>query len=241
MITQSEVALLKLRELILSGTFPPGSHLMEVPLAEQMDVSRTPVRLALGALAQEGLLKYTAKSGFVVRGFSVKEIADAVSVRGSLEAMACSLVAAKGLSAESRDKLRDNVKRTLDLSKKRSIEAEHVALWCELNGEFHEVLVREAQNETLAKFVQQVDSVPLAGPRTVAATFRNLDRIGTVIGQSVTMHQLVLDAVESGQAERADYLMREHVYQGRRGLQRYLESRDTSPHAEVPAAKLVSD
>lgn len=224
MITQSEVALLKLRELILSGAFQPGAHLMEVPLAEQMEVSRTPVRLALGALAQEGLLKYTAKSGFVVRGFSVKEIVDAVSVRGRLEAMACALVATKGLRAESREQLRDNVRRTAALSKNRTIEAEHVSLWCELNGEFHEVLVREADNETLAKFIQRVDSVPLAGAKTVAATIRNLDRIGAVIGQSVTMHQLVLDAVENRQADRAEYLMREHVYQGQHGLQRYLES-----------------
>jgi DNA-binding FadR family transcriptional regulator len=78
MITQSEVALLKLRELILSGAFPPGAHLMEVPLAEDMNISRTPVRAALGALAREGLLNYTAKSGFIVRGFTVKEIVDAV-------------------------------------------------------------------------------------------------------------------------------------------------------------------
>lgn len=214
---------------------------MEVPLAEQMDVSRTPVRLALGALAQEGLLKYTAKSGFVVRGFSVKEIVDAVTVRGRLEAMACTLVAVKGLSEEAREKLRSNVKRTADLSKRRTIEAEHVGLWCELNGEFHDVLVREADNETLSKFIQQVDSVPLAGAKTVAATFRNLDRIGAVIGQSVTMHQLVLEAVENRQPDRAEYLMREHVYQGQQGLQRYLESLDKGEaYTNVPAVKLVA-
>lgn len=241
MITQSQVAVLKLRELILSGAFPPGEHLMEVPLAEQLEVSRTPVRLALGALAQEGLLKYAAKSGFVVRGFSIKEIIDAVSVRGRLEAMACALVASKGLSAETRERLRDNVKRSADLSKKRTIEAEHVGTWCELNGEFHDALVGEAANETLSKFIQQVDSVPLAGAKTVAATFRNLDRIGAVIGQSVTMHQLVLDAVENRQADRAEYLMREHVYQGHQGLQRYLESLGTDrPYTNVPAVKLVA-
>jgi DNA-binding GntR family transcriptional regulator len=48
------------------------------------------------------------------------------------------------------------------------VEAEHVTQWCELNGEFHEVLIAEAGNQTLAKFVQQVDSVPLAAARTIA-------------------------------------------------------------------------
>lgn len=241
MITQSEVVLLKLRELILSGAFAPGSHLMEVPLAEQLSVSRTPVRLALGALAQEGLLNYTAKSGFVVRGFSIKEITDAVAVRGRLEAMACSLTAAQGLCEEARGRLHENVRRTALLARKRTIEVEDVSLWCELNGEFHAVLVQEAANETLSKFVQQVDSVPLAAARTVAATYRNLQRIGMVIGQSLTMHKLVLEAVEKRQPERAEYLMREHVYQGQQGLHRYLESAAAGNHAPgVPAIKLLA-
>jgi len=223
MITQSEVALLKLRELLLSGAFPPGSHLMEVPLANAMNISRTPVRAALGALAQEGLLNYTAKSGFVVRGFTVKEIVDAVSVRGRLESMACALAAANGISTESRDRLRLNLQRTDEISRKRTVKVAHVAKWCELNGEFHEVLVAEAGNQTLAKFIQQVDSVPLAAARTVAATFHNLKRIGEVISSSVTAHALVLEAVENRLPDRAEYLMREHVYQGQQGLQRYLE------------------
>lgn len=239
MITQSEVALLKLRELILSGAFPPGYHLMEVPLAKEMNISRTPVRAALGALAQEGLLHYTAKSGFSVRGFTVKEIIDAVSVRGRLESMACALAAARGLSTESRDRLRLNLERTAELSRKRVVEAAHVTQWCELNGEFHEVLVAEATNQTLAKFIQQVDSVPLAAARTVAATFQNLKRIGEVIANSVTMHGLVLEAVENGQADRAEYLMREHVYQGQQSLQRYLEG-IAAGGGHIPASKLIS-
>ena len=239
MITQSEVALLKLRELILSGAIPPGTHLMEVPLAKEMNISRTPVRAALGALAQDGLLNYTAKSGFIVRGFTVKEIIDAVSVRGRLESMACALAAANGLSTESRDRLRLNLQRTAKLSQKRTVEAEHVTQWCDLNGEFHEVLVSEASNQTLAKFIQQVDSVPLAAARTVAATFHNLSRIGEVISNSVSMHGLVLEAVESRQVERAEYLMREHVYQGQQGLQRYLEGIAVGG-GYIPAAKLIS-
>ena len=179
MITQSEVALLKLRELILSGTYPPGSHLMEVPLAQEMKISRTPVRAALGALAQEGLLKYTPKSGFIVRGFTVKEIVDAVSVRGRLESMACALAASNGIGTESLERLRANLQRTEALSRTRIIQAEHVTRWCDLNGEFHQVLVAEAGNQTLSRFIQQVDSVPLAAARTVAATFHNLKQPGT--------------------------------------------------------------
>jgi GntR family transcriptional regulator of vanillate catabolism len=241
MITQAEVVLLKLREMLLSGAFQPGEHLMEVPLAQRLNVSRTPVRLALGALAQEGLLRYTAKSGFAVRGFSVKEIVDAVAVRGRLEAMACRLAAEKGLEPAAIETLRANVERTQALAGKKHLNVDHVRTWCELNGEFHDTLVREAGNESLSKFVQQVDSIPLASAKTIAATMRNLQRIGAVIDASVAMHRLVLDAVERRQPERADHLMLEHVYQGQLSLQRYLETLGERPaEAHVPSLKLVA-
>lgn len=241
MITQAEVVLLKLREMILSGEFQPGDHLMEVPLAQQLSVSRTPVRLALGALAQEGLLRYTAKSGFLVRGFSVKEITDAVAVRGRLEAMACRLAAEKGLDDAVLESLHANVARTHTLARKRALDADDVRTWCDLNGEFHGTLVREANNDTLGKFVQQVDSIPLASAKTVAATRQNLQRIGAVIAESVAMHRLVLDAVERRQPERADHLMLEHVYQGQQGLRRYLEHIGEQPIATGgPAVRRVA-
>jgi len=223
MIPQSEVVLLKLREMILNGHFQAGEHLMEVPLAALLEVSRTPVRLALGALAQEGLLRYTAKSGFIVRGFSVQEIIDAVAVRARLEAMACSIVASTGLSADATAKLHENVRRTEELSRTRAFQSEHVGLWCELNGQFHELIVSEAENETLTKFVRQFATVPMAAARTSAATLHNLQRLGSVISSSLTMHRLVLDAIEARQPDRAEYLMREHVYQGQMTLQRQLQ------------------
>ena len=242
MITQAEVVLLKLREMILSGAFKPGDHLMEVPLAERLNVSRTPVRLALGALAQEGLLRYTAKSGFAVRGFSVKEIVDAVAVRGRLEAMACRLVAEQGLADDVAAALERNVAQTAAVGARKRLSADHVRQWCDLNGAFHDTLVAESGNELLIRFLQQLDSVPLASPKTIAATLHNLDRIGEVITESVAMHRLVLDAVVRRQPDRADRLMLEHVYQGQTGLQRFLESMEdgAAGNGHVPSLKLVA-
>lgn len=236
MITQAEVVLLKLRELILSGAFPPGSHLMEIPLSKQLEVSRTPVRLALGALAQEGLLHYTAKSGFVVRGFSIKEIVDGVAVRGRLESLACRFVAERGLEPELEQALRENLEETAAIATVRRFDADCVRRWCDLNGVFHETLVAASGNATLGKFVQQTESIPLAAARTIAATLDNLDKINQVVTSSLGMHRLVLDAIARRQADRAERLMEEHVYQGQVGLRSYLESLEGSQRATAAGA-----
>ncbi len=59
-----------LRQLIVGGRYPPGTRLAEIPVAEGLGVSRTPVRLAFRTLEQEGLLEKVGKRGLVVRAFS---------------------------------------------------------------------------------------------------------------------------------------------------------------------------
>jgi DNA-binding transcriptional MocR family regulator len=73
--SQTLRALLEMRELILRGAFRPGDRLREVPLAAQLNVSRTPLRLVLDRLAQEGLLKARPTGGFVASEFTVEDIA----------------------------------------------------------------------------------------------------------------------------------------------------------------------
>ena len=63
-----------LRDWILHGHVRPGGRLEEVPLAEQLGVSRTPVRAALGILASEGLIDHQPKRGYLVRAFNMEEI-----------------------------------------------------------------------------------------------------------------------------------------------------------------------
>jgi GntR family transcriptional regulator of vanillate catabolism len=192
-------------------------------------------------LSQEGLLRYTAKSGFVVRGFSVKEITDGVAVRGGLEAMACRTVAELGMPPDVKARLRENIAQTEALSRVARFTVEDVRRWCDLNGEFHETIVQTAGNETLAKFVQQTDLIPLAGARTIAATFENLDKLNEVVIGSLGMHRLVFDALEQRQPDRAEMLMLEHVYQGRQGLRRFLEAKvATSSQADIGVVQLLA-
>ena len=83
--SQSTRALLRLRQLLLDGEFPPGTRMAELPLVERLGVSRTPLRDALSALAYEGLLELLPGGGYTVRSFTQADIADAIELRGVLE------------------------------------------------------------------------------------------------------------------------------------------------------------
>src|SRR5262245_60260688 len=70
--TRSQTVIQKLREMILSGELISGIRLHEVPLSENLQVSRTPVRDALSVLAHEGLLDYRPNRGYVVKRFGLQ-------------------------------------------------------------------------------------------------------------------------------------------------------------------------
>src|SRR5689334_22205026 len=106
MNNQHTRALVRLREMILRGELSPGQRVAEAPLAEMLGISRTPVRQALPVLAREGLLTEHSTRGFVVRGFSVADILDAIDLRGLIEGMAARRVAENGASAEFLNTLR---------------------------------------------------------------------------------------------------------------------------------------
>ena len=86
--TRSQSVTEALRELIVQGELKPGQHVQEVPLAEQLGVSRTPVRTALNTLANEGFLVYQPNKGYFVRQFDIAEILEVYEVRAALESLA---------------------------------------------------------------------------------------------------------------------------------------------------------
>jgi GntR family transcriptional regulator of vanillate catabolism len=94
-----------LRDLILRGTFPVDEKLPETRVAELLGVSRTPARLAMAVLEQDGLLVRLPRRGFRVKRFSLDEVVEAIEVRGEVEAIAARLVAERGLQAEHRARL----------------------------------------------------------------------------------------------------------------------------------------
>lgn len=200
----TEVAVL-LRERILSGEIPPGTRLQQIPLSEELGVSRTPLREALALLAIQGLLIYEPNRGYAVRTFSLTEITSAFDVRARLEALACGICSAKGLHKAVLGTLQDCVGRGDAILAKGILDPADLAPYRQMNVEFHETIIREAGNPLIAEFVKRCHDIPLASDRVfVWENFK-------VIARSHDDHHRILEAITGRDVERADYLMREHI------------------------------
>ena len=106
-VSQTVRAQMALRDLILSGSLRPGERISELQAVEITSVSRTPVRLALVRLEDEGLLQAIPSGGFMVKAFSERDILDSIELRGTLEGLAARFAAERGASARSLEPLKE--------------------------------------------------------------------------------------------------------------------------------------
>lgn len=202
---------MSLRDMITRGDFPPGFHVQETPLAQQLGVSRTPIREAFAALAKEGLLEPGPRRGYKIRTFAIEEIADAYEMRATLEGMACRLLAERGLSQGDIRTLRDLLDTGDQIIERgRFTSAEH-GPWGEMNSALHHHLVDATANELLKSFLQQTSQVPLAGMRDQHWFDPDAENFATV-QRAQRDHHEILDAIIRRQSGRAEARMREHIY-----------------------------
>lgn len=221
--TQLEAVLTRLRESIMRGGFEPNARLEEKQLAEMLGVSRTPVRIAMQSLAQEGLLVYNPHRGFQVRAFSRQEVIDAIDVRGRLEAYGCELLAARGVSDAQTQRIEANLHDTRSLLNKGAHGAADVDEWARLNAEFHHLLLEPCGNMLIERMIAQLHTIPMASAGIIPTTTDNVHQVFAYVGDALDMHTLVFDAIARRQASRAHSLMLEHIYQGRERILQVLE------------------
>ena len=160
--SQTMRALLRLRELLLSGEFEPGTRMSELPLVERLGVSRTPLRLALSELEHEGLLRVLPGGGYVVREFTRADIDDAIELRGVLEGTAARLAAERLESEDELEPLRD-LCRELD-AVVRSPSMDAFMDYLRLNQDFHEGFLELAKSAQLTRALEHVLALPFAPP-----------------------------------------------------------------------------
>lgn len=206
---------LKLRELILDGILPPHQRLAEIPLAERLGVSRTPVRQALGILAKEGLIVAAGARGYVVREFTFKDIVDAIELRGTLEGMAARLAAEARPGPDWLRRLTACIAEGQAVIGKGFLEDGDEARWAEMNLRFHGAILEGSGNAALANAMALNDRLPFAsanalpGGRTSEPELMRA-RHG-ILSQAQIQHCQILDALEKGQGARVEALMREHA------------------------------
>jgi GntR family transcriptional regulator of vanillate catabolism len=141
-----ETVLMQLRDLILRGEFEPGRRLAEQQLAERLGASRTPVRAALVTLEQEGLVQVNETGGYLVRQFTVQEVADAIAVRGHLEGMAARLVAEHGFPRQLEGDLRSCLDEGDAALAPEPLTYECYARYAVMNDRFHALVLQACGN-----------------------------------------------------------------------------------------------
>jgi len=238
--SQTGRTLLNLREMLLRGDFQPGERLSELTLVARLGVSRTPIRLALDRLANEGLLEIWPTGGFVVRAFTLTDVYDAIEMRGVLEGAAARMAAERlqdrrelaGLRA-----LQEELDKVIPLAPEFPPTIDSFARYLDLNESFHNMLVDLAKSPMLRKTVDRVLSLPFASASATVFARLKLPKAKELLIIAHEHHAAILDAIENRQGSRAEGLAREHACLALRNLETVLADKEAS-HS-VPGASLI--
>lgn len=228
-------AVLALREKLLAGHFPPGVRVAELTLAPLLGVSRTPLRLALGVLEHEGLLRTLPGGGFVVRDFTAADIADAIELRGVLEGTAARMAAERWSGGRALAPMRAAV-AAMDGLMDHGAPGDFAA-YVTQNAHFHAALIDLADSPMLARALAQATALPFASPNAFVRAQSELDTSGRVLLIAQDQHRCILDAIVAREGGRAEALAREHARLARRNLDAALANR--AMRDAVPGGALI--
>lgn len=234
--TQITRALLRLRELILSGEFAPGVRMSELPLVERLGVSRTPLRLALAQLEHEGLLLGLRGGGYVVREFTRADMRDAIELRGVLEGTAARFAAERGVRRSETRALReinDAISPFVHRNDYASFEG-----FLELNERFHVRLMKLARSPLLERALESALTLPFASPGALVLAQAELAESRDILIIAHSHHLAIIESIEQRQAERAESVAREHARLSLANLDIVLRHRDMLQR--LPGASLLS-
>jgi len=188
----------EIREAIIDLRLAPGEPLREAAISEQLGVSKTPVREALGRLEQEGLVETASFKGAVVSGYSPRDLEELYELRALLEGAAVR-TAADEASEETRARMQQLVERSRELR-----DAGDLVELASLLGEFDLVVYDQVTNRRVSALIDNLRA--------------HLTRIGNLtegipgrVVASVEEHAAIVDAIMRRDPGDAERLMRAHI------------------------------
>jgi GntR family transcriptional regulator, vanillate catabolism transcriptional regulator len=217
-LSQTLRATLRLRELILDGALRGGERVSEIPLSEQLGVSRTPLRLALARLEHEGLLEPTDGGGFSVCVFTRKDIEDAIDLRGVLEGTAARLAAERLEDPNDLEAMHGCVAQLDAVVRPDRPAVAAFERYVELNERFHTLLLGLARSRALDTAYAGVLALPFASPSAFVHVHAGVPESHRVLYVAQTQHRAILEAIELRGGARAEALAREHARLARGNL-----------------------
>ena len=191
-----EIVAERIREMIIGGVFAPGERLIEGHIAEQLRVSRNPVREAIRSLEATGLIEVIPRRGAHVSRVDLEEVRQIQELRSMIEPHAAELAAKRHTEADIA-RLTECIERGLAATKSR--DKVGAAGW---HRDFHIALEDAAKNPYIARAL-----APLRQRTELVFSVLQEER-GEVTWKE---HAAIRDAVASGNARQARDLLREHI------------------------------
>ncbi len=190
----------QLREAILSGALPPGATLAEAALASQLGVSRASIRQAKFRLAGDGLLDFNDRGTAVIRKLTEADVLEIIEFREVLE-LAASKLACSRLADRSIAAMEENIR--MSEQERNLLKLTH------LDIAFHEEIIRAAGNSRL------MSAWCALRPQLelwLAGMHRNHSAVtAQTCEETVRGHRVLLAALQAGNSEKMEQLMRQHV------------------------------
>lgn len=175
-----------LRGRIIDGIYQPGHRMVELELADQLGVSRAPVREALRALESEGFVTVVPRKGVVVSVLTARDVQELFDIREALDVLACRRAAERATPAELAE-----LKAQVEAARS-ALKEQDFAKFGRANEAFHDKIIELAQNGHLARLVQ-----PLQG--RLHWLLRQTDRPAELCEE----HDALYRAIASGDPEGA--------------------------------------
>ncbi|MDA7425656.1 GntR family transcriptional regulator [Thalassococcus lentus] len=206
----------KIRHDIVLGNYGKEERLSESQLCETHSVSRTPVRLALRMLEQEGLIRRSEGRGYFVMAPKVEDILQAVQVRGHLESLAARLMAQSPNRHSVLPTLEIAIEKIEGFINAGKMDEASLSSMQMQNAIFHRTILDGCGNNFVGFTCSRISHLPMLEvgsmvfDREVLASKEGIDRSLFRLQLGNSQHKVIFEAIQSGDAVRAEGIMREH-------------------------------
>ena len=180
----------ELKMQILKGSIIPGTRMMEVELAEEMGVSRTPIREAIRKLEKEGLVTIEPRRGAYASMISTEDMVEILEVRQDLEGLAA-YFAADRMTDEKMEELRE-----VSNSYNEAVKSGKMEDMIKYDTRFHHIIVESCRNKILVQMIEQLQELVLRFRYIYYDNFRRAENMPDE-------HEAIVAAISEGNADKA--------------------------------------
>ncbi len=187
-----------LKEAIIKQDLPPGAKLRETQIANELGVSRTPVREAIRRLSIEGFVEITPNQNSIVKDLSLEDLIDILKIREYLEGLSVNL-ACNNITEKDVKKFESILENM-----KTQIEKHNLKRFSSLDDRFHTYILKISKNKRLIQMMEIIND------QIRRFRFESLALPGR-LEESFKEHVEIFNAIKERDGEKAEKLMRKHI------------------------------